>query len=246
MKKLIFFFALFISGISVSQNINNYKYAVISEKFEFQKSPNQYNLNTLTKSYFQKIGMQSFLDSDILPTEVANENCNKIYISAEESNNMFSTKIKIIIKNCQNKIIFTSDEGVSRTKEYEVAYNEAFRMALNSINKLHYQYQEKKQETDIHKNTETTFSESKQSEVSKNGLSLESPNTYSTTLIPNGYTILDKSGQIFLKILETSTKDLFIAQSFDKNGILIKKHENWFFEYYKNDIFFSEKIELKL
>jgi hypothetical protein len=231
MKKLILFLVLFISGITVSQSLNNYKYALVESKFKFQKSPNQYNLNTLTKLYFQKIGMQSFLDSDILPTEVANENCNKIYVTAEENSNMFSTKIKIIIKDCQNKILFSSDEGMSREKNYETAYNQAFRMALTSVERLKYKYDEKKQEPETEKSREQ-IGESISTITKKD---IGKPRFLSTKPINGGYQLLVEN-EILFEIYTTSKKDIYLA--FDKNknrnGILVKDENRWLFEYFEN------------
>ena len=55
MKKTILFLVLLISGIALSQSLNTYKYVLVESKFKFQNSPNQFNLNTLTKLYFQKM-----------------------------------------------------------------------------------------------------------------------------------------------------------------------------------------------
>ncbi len=229
MKKSILLLLLLISGISVSQSLNNYKFAIVESKFKFQKSTNQYNLNTLTKLYFQKIGMQSFLDSDILPTEVANENCNKIYVSAEENNNMFTTKIKIIIKDCQNKILFISDEGMSREKSYETAYNQAFRTALSSVERLKYTYDEKKHEVVTDKSVEEIgVPVSTTTKIGK-------PRFLKAKPIVGGFQLFDEN-QIVFEIYSTSKKDIYLA--FDKNknrnGILVKEDNRWLFEYFEN------------
>ncbi len=242
MKKSILFIALFISGIAVSQSLNNYKYALVESKFKFQKSPNQYNLNTLTKLYFQKIGMQSFLDSEVLPTEVANENCNKIYVSAEENSNMFSTKVKIIIKDCQNKILFTSDEGMSREKSFETAYNQAFRIALTSSERLKYKYNEKKQEIETEKS---------RGQIGE-PVSTEIVNTivkpYSANKIENGYKLFPSDDKSKFIILKTSNPIVFIAQKLDdtnQNGVLIRKTNDLYsFEYYKNGKLVQEDINI--
>jgi hypothetical protein len=248
MKKSILFLILFISVIAVSQSLNIYKYALIESKFKFQKSANQYNLNTLTKLYFQKIGMQSFLDLDVLPTEVANENCNKIYVSAEENSNMFSTKIKIIIKDCQNKILFISDEGMSREKSYETAYNQAFRMALTSVERLKYKYEEEKQEVEENK------------PLIENNLNIKIENPtivkkdigkprFLKTKPVNGGFLLFVENEILFEIYTTSKKDVYLA--FDKtkkrNGILVKEENRWLFEYFENQklvVEFIGNIEL--
>ncbi len=244
MKKSIVFLTLLLSGIMMSQSLNAYKNALVESKFKFQKSPNQYNLNILTKLYFQKIGMQSFLDSDILPTEVANENCNKIYVSAEESNNLFTTKIKIIIKDCQNKILFTSDEGMSREKNYETAYNQAFRMALTSVERLKYKYDEKKQETETEKSRGQI--DEPVSTITKKDIG--KPRFLSTKSIHGGYQLLVEN-EILFEIYSTSKKDVYLAldKTKNRNGILVKDNNRWLFEYFENQklvVEFIGNIEL--
>jgi hypothetical protein len=242
MKKSILFLVLFISGIAVSQSLNTYKYALVESKFKFQKSPNQFNLNVLTKLYFQKIGMQSFLDSDVLPTEVANENCNKIYVSAEENSNMFSTKIKIIIKDCQNKILFTSDEGMSREKSYETAYNQAFRIALTSVERLKYKYSEKKQEVV----TEKSSGRIGEPASTENHYAVLIP--YTANKITNGYKLFHGEQGLKFVIYETSNPNVFIVNSSDgKNqiGVLIHKQtDDYSFEYYKDGKLIQENINI--
>ena len=46
---------------------------------------------------------------------------------------MFITKINFELKDCANKIIYTSIQGSSKEKEYQKSYNESFRMALSAM-----------------------------------------------------------------------------------------------------------------
>ena len=53
---------------------------------------------------------------------------------------MITTKLLIELVDCKNEIIFTSEEGLSKLKEYKKAYYQAMRKAFNSIQTLNYQY----------------------------------------------------------------------------------------------------------
>ena len=135
MKKYIVLFLLF-STVVFAQNVNDYKYALMPSKFSFLKEENQYNLNLITKMYLQKYGFESYYDNETFSADFASINCNKIFIDVLNNSTMFSTKLKVVIKDCKNNILATSDEGTSREKEYRVAYNEALRMAFDNFGML--------------------------------------------------------------------------------------------------------------
>jgi hypothetical protein len=227
MKKIPILFVLLYSISGFSQDLNNYKYIIVPAKFKFLKESDQYHLNSITKLYLQNYGFETYFDTDQLPTELADRNCNKLFIDIDENSSMFSTKIKINFKDCKGIILYSSAEGSSRDKEYSVAYNEAFRIALKSIASANYKFKE---------NSKIISAEISTSENTK---------IYSAVAITDGYDLVDDNKQVVFKILKTSTSDLFLAQSFDKNGVLIKKGENYIFEYYKNDNLVSEKVKVK-
>ncbi len=232
MKKFLVSFVLLFSISGFSQALNDYKYVIVPVKFDFLKEVDQYRLNTVTKMYLQNFGFETFFDNEKLPIELVDKNCNKLFVAVEENNSMFSTKIKINFKDCRGTILFTSDEGSSRSKEYAVAYNEAFRAALKSIVNANYKYQEKKESTPI-------FEVNKDLEVLVDALQ-----TYTVTMTSNGFNVIDQNKQIIYEAIKTSKPDLFLAKSNDKNGIIIKIGEKWFFEYNKNGKLHSEQINI--
>jgi hypothetical protein len=240
MKKIFFFFAILLSGVSFSQSINDYKYAIIPEKFDFLKNNNEYNLNVLTKSYFEKIGFQAFLESDNLPLE-AMDKCNAVYISALENNSTFMTKIRIVVKDCKGTVLATSEEATTREKDYAVAYNEVFRRALISLDKLNYSYAPKVvSKVVVPKPPQTALATTA---TEKTDQSVEVYSEMQT--ITNGFNFLNKKTKAVLNLMKTTSPYNFIAKSEDKSGIIFQKEDNWFFEYYQNGKLISEKIELK-
>ena len=63
--------------------------------------------------------------------------------------------------------------------------------------------------------------------------------------IANGYQLIDTTPKIVLTLLKTSAENYFIANSATTNGIVLKKNEGWFFEYYKDGKLISEKLLVK-
>lgn len=63
--------------------------------------------------------------------------------------------------------------------------------------------------------------------------------------IANGYQLIDTTPKIVLTLLKTSAENYFIAGNATTNGIVLKKNDGWFFEYYKDGKLISEKLLVK-
>ncbi len=231
MKNYIVLLLLF-SAVCFAQNINEYKYATVPAKFSFLKEENQYNLNLLTKMYLQKYGFETYYNNETAPDDFVNSNCNKIFVDIVNNSNMFTTKLKVVIKDCKNNILISSEEGASREKEYKVAYNEALRMAFDNFSVLK-----------AHKFQPSQKSLEMIGEPVTNQMFIKKYNVVATK---NGFNLItaDSDYKIF-QIFKTSSIDVFIGNRDNVSGVLIKKTDNWFFEYYQNDKLVSEKVEVK-
>jgi len=139
MKKIVCLFFL-ISFSGFAQSINDYQYVLVPQKFSFQKSNDEFHLNTTAKFMLQKYGFKSFFSSDSIAKDLANENCNKLYAEVEKESSFLMTKVKLLLKDCHGKIFFETQYGTSREKEYLVSYNEALRNAFKSFDQLNYKY----------------------------------------------------------------------------------------------------------
>jgi hypothetical protein len=141
MKRYFLVLLLFLSFSGYSQNtINNYKYVVVPEKFDFLKQKDQYSLNSLTKGLLEYKGFTVYFDNTELPGEVANNRCRALSADLLEKSGMFSTTLTLVLKDCQGNIVFKSKEGTSREKELKIAYNLALRDAFTSLNQVPYAY----------------------------------------------------------------------------------------------------------
>lgn len=245
MKKFLVLF--FITSISFSQNLNDYKYALVPAKFEFLKSKDLYSINTLTKMFMQKYGFETYLDSEILPTDFASNNCNKVFVDVQNNSSFFITKLKVVLKDCKNNILFTSGEGRSKEKEYKVAYTQALRQAFSSFDSLQHKYVENnKQQVEIVENKKiSTTVESKETIVEKETNINSTSNTLFAQPIANGFQLITTEPKVIYKIFKTSTNDFYIATKGTIQGTFFSRNNEWFFEYYQNDKLVSEKVEVK-
>ncbi len=231
MKKALFLMLLLASSIAFSQTVSDYKYAIVPSKFDFFKDKDQYRLNTLTKLLMEKYGFITYFDSDVLPSEVAESNCNKVYVDVKSNGNLFVTKLTVVLKDCKNVVLFSSLEGKSKEKEYLVAYTHALREAFSSFEKL--PKTEKGEENfatvKLVYTTPTTSN--------NDSILFAQP-------IENGFQIIDTTPKVIMKIYKTSNPSCFIAYKGNNQGVLVNKDNQWFFEYFTNSKMFSEKIEI--
>ncbi|MFD2823087.1 hypothetical protein ACFS5M_05365 [Lacinutrix iliipiscaria] len=134
---------IFITYTSFSQNnVNDYKYVIVPNTFEFLKEADKYRLNTLTKLLFEKYGFIALKEDETLPDDIISNSCLALKSDVLKESGVFNTKLKVQLKNCKGDIIFTSQLGQSREKKYQVAYTLALREAFNSFEVLNYSYKE--------------------------------------------------------------------------------------------------------
>lgn len=141
MKKILVLF-LVVSPLfnAVAQNINQYKYILIPETYEFTGDVDQYQLNSLTKFLFEKEGFETLMVKEEKPADLKQNPCLALNTILENNSGLFVTKFILKLENCNGEVVFESEEGRSREKDYKVAYQEALRDAFESVNELNYSY----------------------------------------------------------------------------------------------------------
>lgn len=236
MKKIVLLFVLFTFTFSVAQE--NYKYAIVPKKFSFFSDENEYNTSSMTKSFFEKEGFVVYYDTDEFPSELANNRCMAFYVNVLKKSNMFITKINFELKDCANKIIYTSIQGSSKEKEYQKSYNESFRLALVTMKgQLNFT------------NTSTGIAIIEKETVTATPIAVESKNIPKEGLtaiaIQNGYKLVDSVPSVIYELLATSIENVFTAKKGTISGTFLKKNTGWYFEFYQNDQLVSEKVDVK-
>lgn len=122
------------------KNINSYKYILVPKQFEFQKSADQYQLNSLTKFLFEKSGFTVLFSDENFLADLAANPCLGLKAKINNDSGMFSTKMNVELTDCYNQTVFSFKDGRSKEKDYKTAYHEALRMAFADIENLKYAY----------------------------------------------------------------------------------------------------------
>lgn len=247
---------MILSFNSFSQSfINKYKYVIVDSKFDFVSTPDQYQTSSLTKFLFNRMGFKAYLETDEVPEELSKAPCEALFVSVRKLRNLLNIKTVIELKDCIGKVIHSSDEGRSTTKDFERGYYQSISRAFESIERLNYKYDESyvdktprkvielktelpaEKKTVLKKKTQVV-KEVKPKVVSKpNYLLLYAQKTQ------NGFQLVNKDPKVLFSILKTSQDTIFIIK--DKNGILEKKDGFWVAEYYKNGNLIIEKYQIK-
>ena len=236
MKKVVLLFVLFVYSFSFAQE--NYNYIILPKKFSIFKEENKYSLNAISKSFFEKEGFQVFYDSDEFPEDLAKNRCLALFVDVTENNGIFTTKVNFEFKDCYNKVVLISDQGTSREKDYQKAYIEAFRGALNSVKGS------LKIKNATIKSTEKT-KEVVEAVPSKKSNGIINISELKAVPTETGYNLVNHTNNIVVILHSTSLENVFIASKDIFKGVLIKKNTGWFFEYDFENKVYSEKIEVK-
>jgi len=249
MKKAFALLLFFIGSIAFAQSVNDYKYVIVPAQFAFLKKPNQYNMNVLTKSMLEKYGFVVFYDNENLPAEVSDYNCNKLYADVVSNGGFMKTKIQVQLKDCKGNVLFATEEGQNKEKDYQLSYNMALRDASKSFDELQYRYNGSgisvERSTVKTTNDGTTVKKEvfpAKTEVAANASAKE---TLFAQPIPNGYQLVDNTPKTVMKIYNTSTKDTYIAEKGEFRGMLKNDNGNWIFEYYADGKPMSETLNIK-
>ncbi|MDA0178531.1 MULTISPECIES: hypothetical protein [Mesoflavibacter] len=232
---------LFTTVLSAQEQLNNYKYVIVKEQYDFQKEPNQYRLNGLTKFLLEKQNFKVLMENETLPEDAVKDNCLVLRTSVIDESGMFKTKLKFQFKDCYGKEVYTTDIGESREKKYIVAFNEAVRNALNSLSNFTHKYEAKENnEAEV---VVTTVPKVKQEPIkdtvdksdaedtkTKSPVNNTKNNIENNTLIAEAfgvinYNLKNSNGQTVYTILYSGKEDLYIVKG--KDAVLYKINNNW-------------------
>lgn len=237
---------LLLASLSVQAqtSINNYKYVLVPQRFDFSREDNQYGLNEQLKSFLEQKGFTVYFDNSEIPKELAGDRCNALKAEVTQRKAIFVTNLTILLKDCQGNIVFKSKEGKSREKEFVVAYGEALKDAYTSLNDAPYAYSGPA-------NVQPRQTETAAPAVVPVAQPVEAtaaaaaPGTLYAQATANGYQLIDTTPKIVLTLLKTSTPDCFIASRGTAHGVVFKRNGEWLFEYYEADKLMAEKLQIK-
>ena len=215
MRFYIHILLFLLVGLSYSQTK---QVVIIKHKYDFQTEPDAYNINNMFKGILLAEGFDVYFDDEELPLFVAQNRCNAINGVMLDKSNVFVTKLKFVLKDCQNKILFESAEVKSKEKNIQNGYIEALKLLSPELKKYNSTLVQKKDVVQI-----------------PSGVVSSSIAKCQYVQITNGFAIMDASLKVVLQIYNTTNPTIFIADKFGVKGIFTKIENKGIFEYYMND-----------
>jgi hypothetical protein len=250
MKTKFLFLLLLVSSFGFSQSVNDYAAVIIPVKYDFLKSENQYRLSTLTKVNLKKAGFEAFYTNETIPKEFS-DRCSLLNVDVLKESGFLITKLYVALKDCNGKVIFKSEVGKSKEKDFEVAYTEALNMAFVSVYALHYKYNgvavaNSQNVTVASPVVSTAVATTAAVAVNVPNNSAEPDgNVLFAQPIKNGFQLVDSTPKVVMKAYKTTNPSIYLASKENIQGVMVLKENQWFFEYYEKETLMSEKIAVK-
>ena len=142
MKKIVLAFILTMCAFLITQaqyKLNDYKYVIVEKQFHFQNEENEYHLNRLVKFLFEKHGFDAIIEGEPLPDDLKSNYCLAL-TSRVKAKGALRTKAYVILTDCDNNVVYTSPEGITKEKDFRRSYEMAIRSTFEHFESLGYNY----------------------------------------------------------------------------------------------------------
>ena len=147
---------------------------------------------------------------------------------------MFKTKLNVQLKDCNDRVVFISDIGESREKEYQRAYTDALRESFKSIEMLRHKYvpnsntsiavsQKVEIKNETSKEIETLKQEIESLKKEKETVVIEKvePNVEAASQVPVKETIIEKVETVNKPAIKEMPSGVLYAQAIENGFQLV-------------------------
>ena len=234
MKKILLLTLLFTTCLTFAQSLNSFKYVIIPTKFSFQTENNEIILNSAVKAALEKYDFVCLKEAQKMPKDATE--ANKLFVDINLDRNPENAKVKIILKDSQNKVLYTSKEGKATDKDNIVASNMAFSIASTSLKDLNHKFDKFSKLVAIEEEPSNPDDKEMPAIINNNA-----PIAYDAVKFKRGYKLMRNNESVY-ELTKTSRDELFLASRQDIFGVVIHFDEEWYFEYSKNNEIVSERI----
>ncbi|WP_025666439.1 hypothetical protein [Aquimarina megaterium] len=225
MLRILFLGIVLISTLSVNaqKNINEYKYVIVPNSYNFLKGEDRYQLNSLTKFLLTKYGFEAYIKEENFPEDLKTNGCKALRAHVKKRSGVFLTRLTLELTDCNGSVVFTSVEGKSRKKEFKEAYHEALRNTFTSVEALNYTYSGDKEEEIVKKEVVKTPSVKKEEPIQtkeevKEIVEATSPSENSITYLFNDVSFMFKKQDYGYEIFKSEEKQTSIGKIFKSGG----------------------------
>ncbi|MBP6556849.1 MAG: hypothetical protein KAX93_01100 [Flavobacterium sp.] len=247
MKKIVLSLILVMSSlVSYAQSINDYQYVIVPKKFDSFKEEDKHGLNTSVKFLLQKYGFKAYYIDESFAEDTKGNRCDFLTADLVDESGLMVTKVRVTLKDCKGNIVYQTEIGSSREKQYSIAYSQALRAAAKSFETLNYKYsgaaivQQTTEEKAVVRVNDSKINATKEAVTVTT-----SEVFFFAQPTANGFQIVNSEPKVIMRLLTTSQKNVFIAVQDNRQGVVISKESQWIFEYYENGKLVSEPMNLR-
>ena len=135
MKYLIISFLCLLSvGITQGawaqeERLSAFDYVVVPERFDFQYERDQYQFNSLLKFLFNKNGFHAYFPDELPDVS----RCDGLYADIQHESGFVWTELSVRLLDCDGILFYQTKSGRSKLKDFAKIYQQALRMAFESI-----------------------------------------------------------------------------------------------------------------
>ena len=257
MKSKLIIFLFILSNSIFAQSINDYVAVVVPLKYDFLRSENEYRMTTITKFNLEKAGFVAVYANTDFSADYPNR-CSLLTIDVVKDSGFLTTKLYVEFKDCYGKVIYTSEVGKSKEKDFGTAYKEALENAFVSVTNLNYKYNgkqvsangfvpNKEQVANAPSPIQQQQRQQRTQEVApvSSVISQSNQEVLYAQATDTGFQLIDKTPKVVMKLMKTGTPNSFIAIKGDLQGVLNLKDNQWVFDSYQNGTLVSEVIAVK-
>ncbi len=246
MKKIVLSLILLMSLASFAQNVNDYQYVIVLKRFDSFKEDDKYGLNTSVKLLLQKYGFKAYFSDDAFFDNNVGNRCDFLTADLINESGLLVTKVRVALKDCKGYIVYQTEIGRSKEKQYYIAYSQALREAAKSFETLNYKYsgtaivQQTTEDKPVVRVIDSKI------DAAKETVPLPASEVFFFAQpTANGYQVIDNEPKVIMRLFNTSQKNVFMVDKNGVNGMVLIKEGKWVFEYYDNGKLVSEPINLK-
>ena len=234
----IVIFINFLTSLNAQTDLNQYKYVSVPDRFDFLKTNDQYQMNSLTQFLLTKKGFTVLESIENYPSDLAANSCLLLDVNVEKIKGFLKTKLEVQFINCKKEVVFRSAIGTSKEKDFKMAYHQAIRAAFDSMEALNYDYEASAAieisapiETSKPELPKPSFQTPSAPVVIASVDTVDSPELPKTLIVSTayGYDITDANGRVLYSIHPTMEEGIFIIDKLP--GIAYKRGKRWVREY---------------
>ncbi|MEC8724229.1 MAG: hypothetical protein VXX60_04385 [Bacteroidota bacterium] len=235
--------AIFVASqtlLIAQTNLDQYKYVSVPNRFDFMKSSDQFQISSLAKFLLTKNKFTVLENLEKYPADLAANQCLLLNLNVEQIKGFLKTKLEVQFLNCKNQVVFKSDIGMSREKDFKTAYHQALRAAFSSVSEANYKFNET---VDKVPTNEKPISVKRAVSTPMQDTDLSSSKLTSEILMTQtsyGFDIRDADGILVYSLYQTMSDGIYIIDKLP--GIVYKRGNRFVREYISNQKIIIEPL----